>query len=81
MRPRFSLVERSFSQLSMTRNSTAKLSPVMPLQTHHTTGSSTMAWASTMAEANDTMPVKVRMWPARRTMREPIRHPAAKPRK
>ena len=53
----------------------------MPLQTHHTTGFSTMAWASTMAEASDTMAVKVRMWPTRRTMREPIRHPAAKPRK
>ena len=65
----------------MTMNSTARQSPVTARQSHQNTGVETIACASAIVEVRRTIAAKVRMFPTRRMLRVPIRHPASKPRK
>ncbi len=77
--PRFSLVARSFSQLSMTMKAPAMAKPVKTRSTIQTIGSMTRPVIRAMMAAEAAKAPKARTWPTRRTSRGANRQPPTKP--
>jgi hypothetical protein len=77
--PRFSFVDRSFSQLSTTTSKPAKQKPVIALSGHQIIGSTTRAWPRAVVEAIEAIAVNARMCPTRWTTRGPKIQPDTNP--